>query len=103
MAKEQITIKENKIIYRDIEVIFPYYYIHRIYGDSYTHHIYGKIKGGIITTIQEKIYHVGEEHSFEIEENEWEGHGYYFTDEFESNEQDYNGAKKRLIIFLNRL
>ena len=102
MEKVTIKVREHKTIQRTIEVVLPYYYKHEIYGDDYTHHIYGKIGSKVETTIQEGIYYDGRK-NFEIEEEKWDGSGSYFADEHKSNEQEYNKAKERLEAFFNCL
>ncbi len=102
MKTVQVKIRERKFVERTIDVVFPYYYKHKLFMDGYTHHIYGKIGSEITTTIQEGIYDDGRL-NFEIEKEKWNSDGSYFTDEHKSTELEYNKAKERLETFFNCL
>ena len=90
-----LEIRKHKWETEIIDVKLPYYYIHHL--DTQT--IYGMINSKKTTTICE----VDDGQKYEIEQEDFDGDGSYFTDIHKSDADTYNKAKQRLINFINCL
>lgn len=99
----KIKVRKSIETLEEIDVDFPYYYKYDACSDSGTYLIFGKITGEEVLSIDESIDYDGQaKYEFEKEKFNLGFSSYITDDDHKSSQQEFEAAKERAVLFLNR-
>lgn len=98
----KINVKEYTWVEKEVDIIFPYYYVHNLDSDIGETNIYGMIDGENTVAIDESILFNGKV-EYQISKASWSKDASYLQEKYKSSETEFNEAKARLEKFLSDL